>query len=178
MKNISYIFLISMISLLMPWQNHAHAQEIDSLDLMIGQMIMVGFTGTSAEDDTILLNDIEEGYLGGVVLYEKNISSQNSWISLKRLNMSLQNRAKIPLFIAIDQEGGRVNRLKSKYGFPPSVTAAYLGKTDNQDTTLLYSELTASTLAGLGVNLNFAPVVDLAINADNPIIAGYLPVLT
>ena len=65
----------------------------------------------------ILLNDIEEGYLGGVVLYEKNISSQNSWISLKGLNMSLQNRAEIPLFIAIDQEGGRVNRLKSKYGF-------------------------------------------------------------
>jgi beta-N-acetylhexosaminidase len=171
MKNISRYTVLS-ICFLLQFELNASAQKLDSLDMMIGQMIMVGFGGTSAHDDTLLMNDIEEGYLGGVVLYEKNISPNNPWLGLKNLNISLQKNAQIPLFIAIDQEGGKVNRMKTKYGFPPSVTAAYLGETNNQDTTQLYAELTASTLAGLGFNLNFAPVVDLATNTSNPIIAG------
>jgi beta-N-acetylhexosaminidase len=65
-----------------------------------------------------------------------------------------------------------VNRLKTKYGFPPSASAAYLGKINNLDSTRFYADLTASTLRGLGINVNFAPDVDLAINPDNPIIAG------
>jgi len=171
MKNISRYTFIS-ICFLLQLQLNVNAQKLDSLDIMIGQMIMVGFGGTSADGDTLLIKDIEEGYLGGVVLYEKNISPNNPWLELKKLNMSLQKKVEIPLFIAIDQEGGKVNRMKTKYGFPPSVTAAYLGETNNQDTTQLYAELTASTLAGLGINMNFAPVVDLATNASNPIIAG------
>jgi beta-N-acetylhexosaminidase len=139
---------------------------------MIGQMIMVGFNGTSASDDTLLLSDIENGFVSGVILFEKNLTQTNTWSNLKRLNVSLQNMANIPLILAIDQEGGRVNRLKSKYGFPPTASAAYLGETDNTDSTLFYAELTASTLSGLGFNVNFAPVVDLASNPRNPVIAG------
>jgi beta-N-acetylhexosaminidase len=64
-----------------------------------------------------------------------------------------------------------VNRLKTKYGFPESKTAKYLGQYD-PDSTRYYAELTAGTLAMMGFNVNFAPVVDLASNPDNPVING------
>jgi beta-N-acetylhexosaminidase len=76
-------------------------------------------------------------------------------------------------FIAIDQEGGKVNRLKEKYGFPRSITADAMGKAQNLDSVRFYSESTASTLAGLGINVNFAPVVDLAVNPTNPVIVKH-----
>jgi beta-N-acetylhexosaminidase len=143
----------------------------DSLDIKLGQMLMVGFNGTTIAENDPLLQEISQGLVGGIVLFEKNISATNSQIKLKRLTWRMQEEAAIPLFMAIDQEGGRVNRLKSKYGFPPSVSAEYLGQ-QPLDSTVFYAELTAATLAGLGFNVNFAPVVDLAINPDNPIIAG------
>lgn len=142
----------------------------DSLDIKLGQMLMVGYTGTSIAEDDPLLDQIENGLVGGVILFEKNIAAENSYVALKRLTWRMHDRAPAPLFMAIDQEGGRVNRLKAKYGFPPSVSAAYLG-TQPLDSARFYAELTAATLAGLGFNVNFAPVVDLAINPDNPIIA-------
>jgi beta-N-acetylhexosaminidase len=74
------------------------------------------------------------------------------------------------LFICIDQEGGKVNRLKEKYGFTRSITAASIGKYGSMDSVRFYSEATAATLAGLGINVNFAPTVDLAINKDNTVI--------
>jgi len=72
--------------------------------------------------------------------------------------------------IGIDQEGGRVNRLKEKYGFTRSVSAAYIGKTGSLDTARFYADATAGTLAGLGFNVNFAPCVDLAVNPTNTVI--------
>lgn len=151
----------------------AEAQKQDSLDIMIGQMILIGVKGTSIDETNDTYKAIKDGKAGSVILFEKNISKTNSWVNLKRLNQKLQSATEMPLFIAIDQEGGKVNRLKSKYGFPMSVTHKYLGKTGSLDTTFFYSELMAATLSGLGINLNFAPVVDLETNPDNPIIARY-----
>jgi len=168
MKSIKYVGLIILIGIF----SQSSAQETDSLDIMIGQMIMVGFHGQDISSHPTLLSDIKNGYVGGVILYEKNIDSKQPWIKLKREIEEMQLNASIPLWVSIDQEGGKVNRLKTKYGFPPSVSAAYLGKINNLDTTRFYADLTASTLKGLGINVNFAPDVDLAINPDNPIIAG------
>ena len=145
----------------------------DSLDIKIGQMIMVGVAEQQLNEKSIILEEIAQGKVGGIILFEKNITPSNSYINLKQLTYTLQSKATIPLFMAIDQEGGRVNRLKTKYQFPKSVTAEYLGTLDNVDSTRFYGEITASTLAGLGFNVNFAPVVDVAINPDNPIIAKY-----
>lgn len=150
----------------------AHSQ-IDSLDIKIGQMLLVGVNEQRLDSSAIILKEIASGKVGGVILFEKNITAANSYIHLKQLTFRLQKSAKIPLFIAIDQEGGMVNRLKEKYQFPKSVTQAYLGELDNADSTRFYGEITASTLAGLGFNVNFAPVVDMAVNPDNPIIAKY-----
>ena len=144
-----------------------------SLDIKIGQMIMVGYSGTSLRPDDPIVQEIKNGSVGGVILFEKNIADSNSAINLTQLISDLQAPADVPLFMAIDQEGGTVNRLKSKYGFPESVTAAYLGELDNEDSTRFYGQQTATTLAGLGFNVNFAPVLDLASNPNNPIIAKY-----
>lgn len=165
-------YRIAICLLFMALWNPIYSQ-IDSLDLKIGQMLMVGVNEQRLDTNSLILEEIRKGKVGGVILFEKNITANNSYINLKRLNSLLQASATIPLFIAIDQEGGTVNRLKEKYHFPKSVTQEYLGKVDNVDSTRFYGEVTASTLAGLGFNVNFAPVVDMAVNPNNPIIAKY-----
>ncbi|HYI78109.1 MAG TPA: glycoside hydrolase family 3 N-terminal domain-containing protein [Chryseolinea sp.] len=147
------------------------AQILDSLDIKIGQMILIGFPGPAV--DFKVLEEIRAGKVGSIILFEKNIPPTNSFVALKKIIWTYQQAATIPLFVSIDQEGGRVNRLKDKYGFPRSITAAAMGKSPNLDSVRFYAEATASTLAGLGINMNFGPVVDLASNPNNPIIAKY-----
>ena len=147
------------------------AQTTDSLDLKIGQMLLIGFP--RGEVDPQVLEEVRKGKVGSLIIFEKNIPAKNSFVALKKITWTYQQAAPIPLFISIDQEGGRVNRLKDKYGFPRSITAEAMGKAPNLDSVRFYSETTAATLAGLGINVNFAPVVDLASNPTNPIIARY-----
>jgi beta-N-acetylhexosaminidase len=177
MKNINMKYSVIILALFLNVHvvsaQKKKKSKIDSLDIKIGQMIMIGFGGTSLADDDPIINEIKNGSVGGVILFEKNISDTNSVIRLKQLTYALQALAPVPLVMAIDQEGGKVNRLKTKYGFPKSVTAAYLGEQNNEDTTRFYGQLTAATLAGLGFNVNFSPVLDLASNPDNPIIAKF-----
>ena len=148
-----------------------NAQAVDSLDIKIGQMLLIGFP--KAEVDPLVLEEVRKGKVGSIIIFEKNIPARNSFVALKKILWTYQEAAPIPLFISIDQEGGRVNRLKDKYGFPRSITAEAMGKAKTLDSVRFYSEATAATLAGLGINLNFAPVVDLASNPTNPIIARY-----
>lgn len=164
MKNIKVI--VGVISLA-SFSLTAFAQQ-DSLGIKIGQMIEIGFP--KAEVDPKVLEEVRQGKVGAVIIFEKNIPATNSFNGLKKITWTYQQAATIPLLISIDQEGGRVNRLKPKYGFPSSITAEAMGKS-KLDSVKFYSESTAATLAGLGININFAPVVDLAINRDNPIIA-------
>src|SRR5687767_7902652 len=89
------------------------AQTRDSLDLKIGQMLLIGFPKTDV--DAEVLREIREGKVGSIIIFEKNIPPKNSFVGLKKMTWTYQNAATIPLFIAIDQEGGRVNRLKDKY---------------------------------------------------------------
>jgi beta-N-acetylhexosaminidase len=144
------------------------AQTRDSLDIKIGQMILIGLPQPKV--DSTVLREVQQGKVGSIILFEKNIPAKNSYNELKKITWTYQEAAPIPLFIAIDQEGGRVNRLKEKYGFPRSISAAKMGKYA-LDSVRFYGETTAATLAGLGINVNFAPVVDLASNPTNPIIA-------
>lgn len=149
----------------------SRAQQLDSLDIKIGQMILVGFPGTTVDEK--VLEEVRLGKVGSIILFEKNIPPQNSFIALKKITWTYQQAASIPLLIGIDQEGGKVNRLKDKYGFPKSITAAAMGKSPTLDSVRFYGEATASTLSGLGININFAPVVDLASNPNNPVIVKH-----
>jgi beta-N-acetylhexosaminidase len=151
-------------------------QENESLDVKIGQMILIGFRGLSVDEQSPIIQNIRRWHIGGVVLFDydvplkrpvRNIASPHQ---LQTLTASLQKASPIPLFIAIDQEGGKVNRLKEIFGFPPSVSEQYLGSRNNVDVTKHYAMQTARTLLSNGINLNFAPVVDLNINPYNPVI--------
>lgn len=145
------------------------SQTPDLLDIKIGQMIMVGMP--KSELDSKVLEEIKRGKVGSIIFFEKNIPNRpNAFASVKNMTWTYQKAASIPLFICIDQEGGKVNRLKEKYGFTRSVSAAMLGKYKSLDSVRFYADATAATLAGLGFNVNFAPCVDLALNKENSVI--------
>ena len=145
-----------------------NAQKLDSLDIKIGQMILIGMPGTTV--DSAVLREVGTGKVGSIIYFEKNIPKTNSFAGFKKMSWAYQKAAPIPLLICIDQEGGRVNRLKEKYGFPRSITATAIGKSRSLDSAQFYAESTAATLAGLGINVNFAPCVDLAANPENTVI--------
>lgn len=151
-----------------------HAQErttSDSLDMMIGQMIMIGIGDFNrANTKHSIFDEIKEGKVGGVVIYEKNLLFENPKSELAKLVTNLQKNAEIPLFVSIDEEGGRVTRFKTRYGFPKNVSAQYLGKLDGTDSTTYYANQTATLLKSFGINMNYAPVVDVNVNPSNPVI--------
>lgn len=144
-----------------------------TLDMMIGQMIMTGIGDQSYVRETDdIFEEIKKGYVGGVIYFEKNINKNSPKDQLIRGIDLLNEAAETPLFVSIDEEGGRVNRLKPKYGFPVTKQAGDLGEMNNLDSTRYYANETASTLQELGFNLNYAPDVDVAINPKNPVIAS------
>jgi beta-N-acetylhexosaminidase len=133
-------------------------------------MILVGVR--SSQIDSAVLDEIRAGKIGSIIYFENNIpKSSSAFTAMKKMSWTYQKAAPIPLFISIDEEGGRVNRLKEKYGFTRTISAANAGKSKTLDSIRFYSEATATTLAGLGINVNFAPTVDLASNPTNPVIA-------
>lgn len=144
-----------------------------TLNEMIGEMVIVGIDGTTLSENPSVINYLKKGTLGGVILYEKNIAKTNSKAQLNALCKEIQGQSNKTVFIGIDQEGGTVNRLKTKYGFPKSVTAKSLGDLNNLDTTRFYADQMVETLNSLGINVNFTPCVDLCSNPNNPIIAKY-----
>lgn len=164
MKRAGVVFVLFFIL------NYSFGQAPVSLDVKIGQMILIGVP--KSELDEKVLDEVRKGKVGALIFFEKNIPNRpNAFASVKKMTWTYQNAAPIPLFICIDQEGGKVNRLKEKYGFTRSITAAAIGKYGSLDSVRFYADATAATLAGLGFNVNFAPTVDLAVNKENTVIA-------
>ncbi|TVQ02286.1 MAG: glycoside hydrolase family 3 protein [Balneolaceae bacterium] len=146
------------------------------IDEKIGQMLMVGFNGFEAADTSHVIRDIREYHIGGIILFDYDVPTRTprrnieSPDQVKKLISDLQSISERPLFIAVDQEGGRVARLKTDRGFLPHVSAQYLGNLNNPDSTRHYVSAMAGQLQELGFNVNFAPVVDLNTNPQNPVI--------
>jgi beta-N-acetylhexosaminidase len=133
----------------------------DSLDSKIGQLIIFGFYGTSVNPNDPVYKAVQEGKVGSILLYARNIEKTNSATALKNLITAFQQAAPLPLFVSIDQEGGKVNRLRPELGFPFMPSAEWLGTTNQADTTQKYGSIIAGTLADAGINLNYAPVLDV-----------------
>ena len=147
--------------------------QTDSLDIKIGQMLMMGLDDfTKLDKSQPMFRSIEKGMLGNVILFEKHINKKGSARNLTRITDYIQRIAPTPVLISIDEEGGRVNRLKPKYGFPITVSAQYLGDLDNADSTRFYTARSARTMSDLGINMNIAPNVDVNINPENPVIGS------
>ncbi|MCU0415922.1 MAG: glycoside hydrolase family 3 protein [Cytophagaceae bacterium] len=145
-----------------------------TIEQKIGQLIMIGINDrTSLQYKDSLISDIQSGKIGGIILFEKNISktSTSPFLTLKGLIDSCQKFSTLKLFISIDEEGGKVHRLKEKYGFIRFPSAFEVGKSGRPDTMLNLSIQMAQQLHTLGINVNFAPCVDIAVNPNNPIIA-------
>lgn len=155
-------------------------QDSDSdLDMMIGQMLLIGFRGTELDENSAIARDIKSGRIGGVILFDKDVAlgySQRNIVNpeqVQKLNNGLKSLAPVhKLLVAVDQEGGRVARLKTDYGFLPTVSQEYLGNLNNPDSTRYYAQRTSRTLSDAGFNLNFAPVVDLNVNPNSPAIGA------
>jgi beta-N-acetylhexosaminidase len=150
------------------------------LDVKIGQMILAGFRDDKLKDKNPILADIQQRCLGGVVLFDWDVAMQKYKRNIKSPEQLAELDADLldatpfpPLLISIDQEGGRINRLKPAYGFPPSYSQQYLGDLNELAFTHACAETTAQTLVSAGINLNLAPVVDLNVNPDCPIIGHY-----
>lgn len=151
--------------------------EQRSLEETVGQLLLVGFRGTELPEDHWVLEAIRARRLGGVILFDKDLQQPGqprnivSPGQLGRLIDRLRAAADYPLLIAVDQEGGRVARLKQEYGFPAAPGHSDLGRSDDLQRTAAAARRIAQTLAAQGINLNLAPVVDLCSNPDNPVIA-------
>lgn len=175
MKILSFIFAMFLLYSCSSSTDPKEPNEAE-LEKKIGQMLLIGFRGLTVEDSSAIVDDIRNGRIGGVVLFDRdvalasNIRNIQSPEQVKNLIESLQSYSQVPLFVAVDQEGGRVARLKESYGFPHNVSQQYLGDLDNIDSTTYYSQRTANTLSQMGFNVNFAPVVDLNINPESPAI--------
>jgi beta-N-acetylhexosaminidase len=174
-----YYFILLILFSLILWSCSTDPDPApDNLDEQIGHMLMIGFRGFTVEESSHISSDIINYKIGGVVLFDRDVESAQfvrniqSPQQVKNLVSQLQSLSSAKLLVAIDQEGGRVNRLKTNYGFPPSVSARFLGNINNLDTTAKYGEITATTLKELGINMNLAPVVDLNVNPDNPVIGA------
>ena len=143
------------------------------LDTMIGQMIMVGFLGDHERDPGVkaVRDQLAKGIVGGVVLYPENIASPNE---LRTLTAFLRNaKSSLVPFIAVDQEGGLVQRLTRRNGHRYFPSAWSVGRNpvyaSADSAERLYATM-AEGLAYAGFNLNFGPVVDLNVNPANPVI--------
>ncbi len=145
--------------------------------LTLGQMFMVGFDGMEIDGNHPLIESIVDDQLGGVILFDRNVDGTRQNIisssQLRVLTESLQEYAQTPLLISVDQEGGRVCRLREDAGFPGSVSAGFLGRENDFEKTGSYASVIAETLSSHGINFNLAPVVDLGLNSENAIINRY-----
>jgi len=152
---------------------------MSTLQEKVGQMLLIGFRGLEIKGSDPVVRDLERCQIGGIVLFDKEMADTalaarniQSPAQVKALVESLKKMAQGPLLVAIDQEGGRVNRLKAEYGFPESISHEELGTMNDPAVTFAHAEKTARTLAEAGINFNLAPVVDLDANENNPIIKG------
>ncbi|MBV1765840.1 MAG: glycoside hydrolase family 3 [Pseudodesulfovibrio sp.] len=142
---------------------------------MIGQMLMAGFRGFTVDEQSPIVRDIRERNLGGVVLFDYDVAlaSPNRNIDtpaqVARLTAALAGFATTPLLVAVDQEGGRVQRLKPARGFTGSPSAKELGVMDDAAIKAAGAGVGA-TLRQAGFNLDFAPVADVDVNPDSPAI--------
>ena len=132
-----------------------------TIEEKLGQMLIVGFQGCEAP--SYIIDWLKEGRIGGIILFARNIDTPRQ---LEALTQTLQQAAKYPILIAIDQEGGTVARLRA--GFTESPGAMALGAADDPHLTSQVSGILATELRAIGVNWNLAPAIDVTHNIHNP----------
>lgn len=132
----------------------------------VGQLMIVGFEGDSLNED--IEKYIEDFKVSGFIFFSRNITDSKQLFDLIN-NIKDRNRANDhPLFISVDEEGGRVSRLPNEFiKLPP---AKKMGDINKEELSYEYGQLIANRLKDLGFNMDFAPVLDINSNPKNPVI--------
>jgi beta-N-acetylhexosaminidase len=141
----------------------------------VASLLVVGFRGAAPGPGDWIFKAIRAG-LGGVIYFDRDQQTGHdrnieSPTQVRALSTSLKSAAPGRLIVSVDQEGGVVARLNPAHGFPATRSQAQIGAINSPGTTRAWAQGIAGTLRDVGITLNFAPVVDLAVNPDNPAIA-------
>lgn len=172
----------------------AYVLSRPSLDEMVGQMILTGFHGDGMGENPESFAEIEkqvaQGKVGGVILFDvdlsglvakgmsvqdakKQIFSSNikNMTQLKNLTTHLQDIAPDTLLISVDQEGGNIQRLKPEHGFDSVPSAKDMATMDVDAVYKVVYDL-GLRLSDLGINVDFAPLLDVNVNPESPAIGA------
>lgn len=140
--------------------------EAMSLDEKVGQLVVVGFDGYTMSDNINSL--IKENKVGGVILFSKNVENSNQLVRLTNSIKTSNAQNKIPLFISVDEEGGRVSRMPTEIKKLPSNKV--IGKKNDGDFSYSIGKIIGEELKAFGFNMDFAPVMDINSNPANSVI--------
>lgn len=136
-----------------------------SIDEKVGQLIISGFEGTAIGEREIRL--IRDYNVGGFIFFQRNISTLTTTKELIE-DLNDINDSNFPLFLSIDEEGGQVSRLSGIYRNLPSINI--LGIKNQYQLSYEYGYIQGLKIRSLGFNLNYAPVLDVDSNPNNPVI--------
>ena len=135
----------------------------------VGQLMMIGFDGTTV--DVELRRMISDNHIGGVILFARNVQSPEQVARLTNELQKIALESEHPgLFIAIDQEGGRVARLTESAGFTEFPSAMSIGATGDPENAYRMATAMAAEMRAVGINVDFAPDLDVNNNPSNPVI--------
>ena len=134
------------------------------LDRQVAGLLCVGFHGLTPSAEVLEL--IRRG-VGGVILFSRNLAGAEQ---VAELTGALKRAAGRPLLISIDQEGGRVARLRAPHGFTELPPMRRLGEADDEPLAFEAGALVGRELRAVGVDQDYAPVVDVDTNPRNPVI--------
>jgi beta-N-acetylhexosaminidase len=139
-----------------------------SLEEKIGQLLIVGFEGTEINQE--IISFIEKLKVGGFILFSRNIEDENKTLKLLNNIKEANSDNDIPLFLSIDEEGGRVSRLPKAFKrLPESIK---LGNKNDKEISYNYGKILGERVKALGFNVDFAPVLDINSNPKNPVIGN------
>ncbi|SFE39732.1 beta-N-acetylhexosaminidase [Paenibacillus algorifonticola] len=145
-------------------------QEIASMsvDEKIGQLVLVGLEGTTLQEDAIEM--MNTYHVGGFILYKRNITDASQTLALLNELKKQNKKNPVPLWLSIDQEGGTVSRMPQDFVKIPS--AQSIGSKNKPQYAYGIGEAIGAELYALGFNMDFAPVLDINSNPDNPVIGN------
>lgn len=143
-------------------------RQIEEMTLTekIGQMVIVGVDGSSIDEYSKTM--IHTYKVGGFILFKKNIEDTEQALTLINQLKSHNNSSEFPLFVSVDEEGGRVTRMPDE--FLPIPSNEEIGKIVDERLSRKIGSAIAREIKMFGFNLNFAPVLDINSNPHNPVI--------
>jgi beta-N-acetylhexosaminidase len=137
-----------------------------NLDEKIGQMVIAGISGTTINSNDKKL--ITQSKVGGFILYGENLKTPQQTVQLLN-QLKMENATNpLPLLLSVDQEGGKISRLPG--GLIPFPTNKEIGSINQSQFSYKVGTLLGKELKGFGFNLDYAPVLDISSNPNNPII--------